>query len=116
MVDTWSDSWFEEGARLLYIVPRQAVDEIVPLTIAPAPSDVARVFVGRMELVTPVTRREVRQALASGDRDTLARYGRFLQPIGERVVQDASPTDSALLNKRLAAVTAAWMIPKSSCK
>ena len=24
MVDTWSDSWFEEGARLLYIVPRQA--------------------------------------------------------------------------------------------
>ena len=35
MVDTWSDSWFEEGARLLYIVPRQAVDEIVPLTIAP---------------------------------------------------------------------------------
>ena len=116
MVDTWSDSWFEEGARLLYIVPRQAVDEIVPLTIAPAPSDVARVFVGRMELVTPVTRREVRQALATGDRDTLAKYGRFLQPIGERVVQDASPTDRPLLNERLAAVTAAWMIPKSSCK
>ena len=102
MVDTWSDSWFEEGARLLYIVPRQAVDEIVPLTIAPAPSDVARVFVGRMELVTPVTRREVRQALATGDRDTLAKYGRFLQPIGERVVQDASPIDRPLLGERLA--------------
>ena len=88
----------------------------MPLTIAPAPSDAARVFVGRMELVTPVTRREVRMALATGDRATLAKYGRFLQPIGERVVQDASPIDRPFLTERLQAVTAAWMMPTSSCR
>src|SRR5204862_6526590 len=53
MVDTWRDSWFEEGARLIYVVPRPIVDAILPLDIAPAPTSITRVFVGRMELVTP---------------------------------------------------------------
>src|SRR5207247_3766521 len=51
MIETWRDSWFEEWTRLFYIVPRQAVDSILPLDIQPAPSDVARVFVGRMEII-----------------------------------------------------------------
>lgn len=84
MVDTWKDSWFEEGARLLYIVPAKAVDEILPLTIAPRPAAVTRVFVGRIELVTPATLRDVTAAIAAKDRATIARYGRFLQPIAER--------------------------------
>lgn len=116
MVDTWSDSWFEEGARLLYIAPRQAVDAIVPLTITPAPIDVARVFVGRMELVTPVTRADVRLALAANDRQMLEKYGRFLQPIGERVLAEVSPFDRALLADRLKTVTANWEVPKTSCR
>jgi hypothetical protein len=85
MVETWRDSWFEEGARLIYIVPRAFVDAILPLDVRPAPSAVVRVFVGRMELVTPETLRIVREALASGDRDVLARYGRFLEPIAQRL-------------------------------
>jgi hypothetical protein len=84
MVDTWRDSWFEEGARLLYIVPRVDVDAILPLTIEPKPSAVARVFVGRMELVTPATIRDVTSAVASNDRATLDKYGRFLEPIAAR--------------------------------
>src|SRR5262249_19587527 len=84
MLDTWKDSWFEEGARLLYVVPREDVDQILPLTISPNPSKVARVFVGRVELMTPATLHDVRAAIASGDRAMLARYGRFLQPIAER--------------------------------
>jgi len=84
MLDTWTDSWFEEGARLLYVVPREDVDQILPLTISPNPSTVARVFVGRVELMTPATLHDVRAAIASGDRAMLARYGRFLQPIAER--------------------------------
>ena len=55
MIDTWRESWFEEGTRLFYIVPRPAIDAILPLAITPAPSAIARVFVGRMELVTPAT-------------------------------------------------------------
>jgi hypothetical protein len=85
MLDTWKDSWFEEGARLLYIVPREDVDQILPLTISPKPSRVTRVFVGRIELMTPATLHDVRAAIAAGDRAMLARYGRFLQPMAERV-------------------------------
>jgi hypothetical protein len=116
MVDTWSDSWFEEGARLLYIVPRQVVDAILPLSIAPAPLDVARVFVGRMELITPVTRRAVRLALAVNDRITLEKYGRFLQPIGDRVLPEVSPLDRALMADRLRAVAAPWAVTANSCR
>ena len=116
MVDTWSDSWFEEGARLLYIAPRAVVDAIVPLTITPAPSDVARVFVGRMELVTPVTRRDVRLALATDDRQMLQTYGRFLKPIADRVLTEVSPLDRQLLAARMKAVAASWEIPTSSCR
>jgi hypothetical protein len=31
MVETWRHSWFEEGSRLLYLVPRQFVDAVLPL-------------------------------------------------------------------------------------
>src|SRR5262249_23299695 len=31
MVKTWRDSWFEEGLRVFYIVPRRATDAILPL-------------------------------------------------------------------------------------
>ena len=84
MVDTWKDSWFEEGSRLLYIVPPVDVDAILPLKISPQPSALARVFDGRMELVTPATLRDVTAAIETHDRGVLAKYGRFLRPIAER--------------------------------
>lgn len=90
MVNTWKDSWFEEGARLLYIVPRADVDAILPLTISPAPSAIERAFVGRMELVTPATIHAVKAAFESGDRRVLDTYGRFLRPIAERAGLGAS--------------------------
>jgi hypothetical protein len=93
MFETWRGSWFEEGSRLLYIVPRQFVDEVLPLTINPAPAQTVRVFIGRLELVTPATQRAVEQALATHDRATLARYNRFLVPIIESML--ASEKSSA---------------------
>lgn len=81
MLETWNDSWFEEGTRLLYIVPRQFVDGVLPLTINPAPAAVTRVFVGRMEIVTPATENAIETAFRSGDHATLAKYRRFLAPI-----------------------------------
>ena len=86
MFGTWRDSWFEEGSRLLYIVPRSFVDSVLPLTITPVPAQTVRVFVGRLELVTPATQRAVEQALAAHDRTTLTRYGRFLIPILENMI------------------------------
>ena len=85
MIDTWKDSWFEEGTRLFYVVPRARIDEILPLDIAPAPAEVARVFVGRVELITSATLEDVRQALARNDESTLQQYGRFLHHISTRL-------------------------------
>src|SRR5258708_37506749 len=78
MLESWKDSWFEEGSRLIYIVPRAFVDKILPLTIEPQPAGIERVFVGRMELVTPATRRAIETAIVSHDDAELAKYGRFL--------------------------------------
>jgi hypothetical protein len=85
MVETWRDSWFEEGARLIYIMPSRAVDAILPLRVEPAPLHIARVFVGRIELLSPETIRSVDDALATGDRSTIERYRRFLEPILRRL-------------------------------
>jgi hypothetical protein len=87
MLETWRDSWFEEGSRLFYIVPRPYLDSILPLSINPAPAQLARVFVGRIELVTPATEKSIEAALASRDRATLKKYGRFLNPILYVIVQ-----------------------------
>ena len=93
MVQTWRDSWFEEGSRLLYIAPREFVDSVLPLSIKPAPIQTARVFVGRLELVTPATKNAVEHALASHDDATLAKYGRFLEPILKTMIESAPNAD-----------------------
>jgi len=85
MVETWQDSWFEEGSRLMYIVPSAAVDAILPLQVTPTPSHTVRVFVGRIELVTPATTQFVESAVAQGDWAAVDRYSRFLDPILQRM-------------------------------
>ena len=85
MVETWRDSWFEEGARLIYIMPSRSIDAILSLRVEPVPSHIARVFVGRIELVTPETTQTVEDALATDDWPTIDRYRRFLAPILQRV-------------------------------
>ena len=87
MIETWKDSWFEEGSRLIYIVPRSFIDKVLPLTIDPAPEQIVRVFVGRLEIVTPATAMAVRTAVARNDEATLSKYGRFLEPILQTVGQ-----------------------------
>ncbi len=87
MVETWRGSWFEEGSRLLYIVPNSFVDGVLPLTISPVPAQTVRVFVGRLELVTPATEKAVERALNTGDSATLKMFGRFLEPILQAVIQ-----------------------------
>ena len=86
MVDSWRDSWFEEGTRVFYILPSRTVDSVLPLTVAPAPDSVARVFVGRMEVITPDIERTVENAIATGDPAVLERFGRFLGPITDRIL------------------------------
>ena len=85
MVDTWRDSWFTEGARLFYIAPRTMVDQTLPLTLQPAASELVRAFVGRVELYTPTTARDLTAAFAANDMPVLKSYGRFLSPMIDRL-------------------------------
>ncbi|HEY6946263.1 MAG TPA: hypothetical protein VI431_14080, partial [Candidatus Acidoferrum sp.] len=97
MVETWRSSWFEEGSRLIYIVPPGFVNRILPLSIHPTPAQIARVFVGRLELVTPATERAVETAFAARDKATLKKYGRFLEPILQTMM--AKESNRSLVQK-----------------
>lgn len=94
MIETWRDSWFEEGTRLFYIVPSRLIDSILPLDIQPAPAQIARVFVGRMEIITSAIEDDVKNAISTNDRRTLEKYGRFLEPIAKRIGAKSTLSDS----------------------
>jgi hypothetical protein len=85
MLDTWQDSWFEEGTRLIYILPQRQVDAVLPLTIQPAPAEITRAFVGRIEMVSPGMKEDLETALASGDTAGLEKFGRFLSAFAPRI-------------------------------
>lgn len=104
MVETWSGSWFEEGSRVFYVVPRPLVERTLPLNIRPAPGAIARVFVGRLEIATPTVLDRLRAAFAAGDREVLTAHGRFLEPFSRRILDRGVPADEG---SRIAAALAA---------
>lgn len=91
MIATWRNSWFEEGTRLLYILPAPAVNAILPLIVNPAPANTVRVFVGRLEIVTPATEAAVERAFAAHDHQTLDKYRRFLEPVLKVMLEGTQP-------------------------
>ena len=98
MIETWKDSWFEEGLRVFYILPTKATNEILPLTVSPQPKELVRVLVGRAELITPEMMREVKsqvELLKSSSaevreaaRKNLQSRGRFYEPILKNILED----------------------------
>lgn len=96
MIATWRDSWFEEGSRVIYIVPSKMLNTVLPLQIDPVPSQIARVFVGRIELITDEIKRDVEAAIAVNDGCVLDRYGRFLNPILKRIAEDNPASESEI--------------------
>ncbi|OUR93503.1 hypothetical protein A9Q84_18700 [Halobacteriovorax marinus] len=60
MVGTWENGYFQtEGLRLLYVLPRVWTDEILPLAMTPAPKNLVRTLVGRVEILTDLDEEEV---------------------------------------------------------
>ncbi len=105
MVKTWRNSWFEEGLRVFYIVPRKMTDAILPITITPAPTELTRVLVGRTEIITPEMESAVQSSAKKyleGTAESRAAaikmvgpYGRFAQPILNRMMEDVHKTGGA---------------------
>lgn len=95
MVATWGDSWFEEGTRLFYVLPRALTDRALPLTVSPRPAEAVRVLVARLELIAREDEDRVRAeldavpdvtALTSAEReDFRVRLGRFGEPTLRRL-------------------------------
>ena len=117
MLETWRDSWFEDGTRVFYIVPPRSVESILPLDIRPAPSRVTRVFVGRMEVITAATEATVQHALTTNDAATLARYARFLGPITDRLLaKTPNASEQARVRSATNAAFAAYLKKSTICE
>jgi hypothetical protein len=100
MIETWRDSWFEEGMRIFYLVPQALVNRELPLSIQPAPTRTARVFVGREEILSPHLRDRLTTALSTGDTTALDRFGRFLVPFLQQTKVNAAPSVATYLSAK----------------
>jgi hypothetical protein len=112
MVNTWRSSYFQtEGVRVLFVLPRESVDALIPMTVSPAPRELVRVMVGRLELLTPERERAAERAvldLAVADPavrarayDFLRAQGRYVEPILRRVLNTSSDQAVRTLCRRL---------------
>jgi hypothetical protein len=91
MVETWWHSYFESpGLRVFWVLPRQKTDQLLPLEVTPAPTELVRVLVGRSEVLRPRQEKEWQKlALKTGDEANAWNYlvygDRFGLAIKERV-------------------------------
>ena len=113
MLATWADSWFEEGLRIFYVLPRETTDTMLPLAIQPQPNSVVRVLVGRTELITPEMKNEVISQLSrlhnssvssrTEVRRALNKYGRFLESVLSEVLKQSNDKRIKLRAERMLA-------------
>ena len=112
MIKTWRNSWFEDGMRVFYLLPRTNTDMVLPLTIQPTPTQVVRVLVGQTEVITPEMEKSVKEqvsrlndpspAVRADVAASIKKYGRFSEPILKRILSDESdPTRRAFLEQQL---------------
>jgi hypothetical protein len=103
MLNTWRNSWFEEGLRVFYLMPRKTTDEILPINIDPKPQALVRVLVGRTELLTPEMEKTVAKKLRTlgelspdsrqATLKEIKRYGRFTESILTQILRHTKDPD-----------------------
>jgi hypothetical protein len=89
MTETWKTSYFKRpGLRFLHILPRTETDGLLPLQMAPTPTELNRVLVGRVEIFTRQNEQELISDLATlGDAYPLENLGRLAEAKLRRVQQ-----------------------------
>ena len=107
MVNTWRRSYFGNyGLRVLYILPREWTDALLPLEIEPAPVEVVRTLVGRVEVLTPAEEADVLaqiEVAVSGGEFSAEPFGRFAEPKLRRALQLVRPEIKPFVEDLLAA-------------
>jgi hypothetical protein len=69
MVKTWKSAWFgEEGTRVLYFLPGEMTEELLPLRVEPKPKTVLRVLVGRHDVLTPEGEKQIDKLVTTFNR------------------------------------------------
>lgn len=112
MVNTWASSYFKtDGVRLLFVMPQSWTDRFIPMRITPAPQQLVRVMVGRMELLDEAREKRAEDAirqLSSSDAtvrerafETLRAEGRYVEPIVRRTLRWTTDEQVRTLSKRL---------------
>jgi hypothetical protein len=109
MIDTWKTSYFRTpGLRVLYVLPRRETDSILPMTVRPAPKELERTLVGRVEVLLDTEE----QALLSEIREKgyyfrVEGLGRLAEPKLRRIQQlTRVPADQAVLEQLIERVRA----------
>jgi hypothetical protein len=106
MVKTWSSAWFgEEGTRVLYLLPSDLTDELLPLHVEPKPASLTRVLVGRHDVLTPEREKQIDGWVAQANgstvvpettrrlaTDELAKLGRYCGAAVSASEKRTSPT------------------------
>lgn len=104
MVKTWRTSWFgEEGTRVFYSLPQSVTDAMIPLHLSPAPKEMVRVMIGRLETLTPERESRIITLVAHlGDADPAIRdqssaelksMGRFAEPALTRIAEKSTEVE-----------------------
>jgi hypothetical protein len=53
MLETWRDQWLEDGLRVFYVLPESQLAALLPLRVRPRPTELRRVMLVRVEVITP---------------------------------------------------------------
>ncbi len=104
MIKTWTDSYFEqEGTRVLYVLPPAMTNDLLPLSVSPAPVELRRVLVGRVEILEPEHTERVRRHIRDLGSESLdvrndaerkiLGYGRFAEPTLQEVLRTSRDSE-----------------------
>lgn len=89
-IDFLSLTHHTPGIRVLYIVPSDETEAILPLQVKPTPNELVRVLVGRVEVMTKDEEKSYLETIrANPNLNRLSVFGRFYESKLRRLEQIA---------------------------
>jgi hypothetical protein len=104
MLNTWKTSYFgKSGLRVFWIVPKKFTDDILPLTMNPAPDALERVLIGRSEIMTTQQEKRIYNYYKTDPTLSILAGDRFIEAYKDRMAYlDANPSALQAVNDKAA--------------